>query len=95
MYVGELEEFEIRMKRVDGLIYNVTWNTGSLAVEDIAYTTITVMGNATVVDPNQTSILLQLEDSNECRINVTVVDKCDRNYLNSTGNVHVHVVCYR
>ncbi len=79
------------MERVYGLIYNVTWRTGSLAVEDIAYTTVTVMGRAPrVVHPNETSILLQLEDSNECRVNVTVVDKCDRSYSNSTGIYKTH-----
>ncbi len=72
------------MERVLGPIYNVTWNTGSLAVKNIAYTTVTVMGTAPrVVHQNQTSILLQLEDS---RVNVTVVDKCDRKYYNSRGN---------
>ncbi len=75
------------MRQVHDLIYNVTWRTGSLIVENITYTTVTVMGTAPrVVHPNETSILLQLEDSNECRVNVTVVDKCDRKYSNSTGN---------
>ncbi len=82
---SENEEFDIQMEQVLGSIYNVTWNV-PLAVENIAYITVTVMGTVTVVHPNQTSILLQLEDSNECRVNVTVVDKCDRKYSNSTGN---------
>ncbi len=83
-YSDDEEEFDIQMERVLGSIYNVTWNTGSLAVENIAYTTVAAMGTVTV-HPNQTSILLQLEDSNDCRVNVTVVDKCDREYTNSAS----------
>ncbi len=92
-YSDEEEKFEIQMERVLGPIYNVTWNTGSLAVENIAYITVTVKGRVPrVVHPNETSILLELDDSNECGVNVTVVDKCDRKYSNSRGNC-LCVIC--